>query len=57
MAAIVDKEKCTGCEACIEICPVEAISVNNGKAEISDDCVECGSCVDECPNKAISVAT
>ena len=56
MAAVVDKEKCTGGEICIEICPVEAISVNNGKAEISDDCVECSSCVDECPNQAISVA-
>ena len=56
MAAVVDKEKCTGCEACIEICPVEAISVNNGKAKISDDCIDCGSCVDECPNQAISVA-
>ena len=56
MAVVIDKEKCTGCESCIEICPVEAISVNNGKAEISNECVECGSCVDECPNQAISVA-
>ena len=56
MAAVVDKEKCTGCETCIEICPVEAISVNNGKAEISNECVDCGSCVDECPNQAISIA-
>ncbi len=56
MAAVVDKAKCTGCKSCIDICPVEAIFINNEKAEISNDCVECGSCVDECPNQAISAA-
>ena len=27
MAAKVDEEKCTGCESCVEECPVEAISM------------------------------
>lgn len=55
MAAVVDKEKCSGCEACIDICPVEAISMKNGTAFISDDCTECEACVGECPSQAISV--
>jgi len=27
MTAKIDEEKCTGCESCIEECPVEAISM------------------------------
>lgn len=55
MAAKVDKEKCTGCGICIDVCPVEAITIENGKAVISDDCSECGICENECPNDAIKV--
>lgn len=56
MAAEVDAGKCTGCGVCLDICPVEAISLNDDKAVIDEDtCTECGLCVDECPNDAISV--
>ena len=55
MPAVVDREKCTGCESCVEICPVEAIKVDEGKAKVGDECVDCGQCVDECPSKAIEV--
>ena len=56
MAAIVDKEKCTGCGNCAEICPVEAITLENDKAKIDGEaCVDCGTCVDECPVEAITL--
>lgn len=55
MAAVVDKDTCTGCESCVDVCPVEAISMEDGKAVISDACVDCGQCVDECPVEAISM--
>ena len=56
MAAKVDKEKCTGCEACVEECPSEAISMVGEKAVIDvDACVDCGACVDVCPAEAISM--
>jgi Pyruvate/2-oxoacid:ferredoxin oxidoreductase delta subunit len=55
MAAKVDREKCTGCAVCVDVCPVEAIKIENDKAVISDDCSECGACTSECPNDAISV--
>lgn len=56
MAAKVNEELCTGCGACVEGCPVEAISLSNGKAQIDGDkCVDCGVCVGECPTDAISL--
>lgn len=56
MAAKIDAEKCTGCESCVGTCPVEAISMVNGKAKIDEDeCIDCGACVDECPVEAIEL--
>ncbi len=54
MTAIVDKEKCTGCETCVDECPAVAISMNDDKAKVDAElCVDCGSCVDVCPSEAI----
>jgi len=56
MPANVDKEKCTGCENCIEECPSEAISMSDGKAQINpESCIDCGVCIDACPEQAISL--
>lgn len=56
MAAEVDKEKCNGCESCVEECPSEAIKMVNDKAVIDGDlCVDCGVCVDTCPAEAITM--
>ncbi len=55
MAVKVDLEKCDGCGTCVDICPVEAIKVND-KAKIDEDeCVGCGACVDECPQEALKL--
>ena len=52
----VDRDECTGCETCIEVCPVEAISIVGDKAQIDQDtCTECETCVPECPVEAIKV--
>jgi heterodisulfide reductase subunit A-like polyferredoxin len=56
MPAKVDKQKCTGCESCLEDCPSEAISMVDEKAGVAADaCVDCGVCVDTCPAEAISM--
>lgn len=55
MAITVDRDKCIGCEACVAVCPVGAIAMVDGKAEINQDtCISCGACVSECPVEAIS---
>ena len=55
MAAKVNSDQCTGCGICVDVCPVDAISMNE-KAKIdADTCTECGACVDECPVEAISL--
>jgi len=55
MAAKVDKKKCTGCGRCVNICAVQAIKIEKGKATINKDCIGCGACVNECPQGAISL--
>ena len=56
MAAVVNKDTCTGCESCVDSCPVEAISMEGELAVINaDDCIDCGACVGECPVEAISM--
>ena len=56
VVAKVEAEKCTGCGICVDICSVEAISLENGVAIIDErTCTACGLCVNECPNEAISM--
>lgn len=51
----VDKNKCLGCGACASMCPVGAITMKGGKAEINKKkCIKCGTCKDICPVGAIT---
>jgi ferredoxin len=57
VAAKVDDQKCTGCGACVDVCPVDAITLSHDKAVIDRSvCTACGQCVEECPNEAISIS-
>ncbi|MBN1396181.1 MAG: 4Fe-4S binding protein [Pirellulales bacterium] len=56
MPAVVDSNKCTGCESCIDACPVEAIEMKDDVAFVdADTCSDCGACVEACPVEAISM--
>ena len=51
-----DKEKCTGCYACIRGCPCKAIKVEKGLAEVMKQrCIVCGACLQVCAPKAKQV--
>ena len=56
MMEICDLQKCTGCEACVSVCPVKCISmVQNNEGFLypkidSAVCLKCRKCVKTCPN-------
>lgn len=50
----IDERLCTGCGICLDTCPREAISLQNGVATLTiERCNDCGNCVDVCPRGAI----
>jgi len=54
---VLDREKCTACGKCIEVCPHGVFVVEGRKAMIvdRDACMECGACEINCPVQALSV--
>ena len=49
----IDIQRCTGCGTCVEVCPVEAITLANGRAHINHEtCTGCKACVNACPEGA-----
>jgi NAD-dependent dihydropyrimidine dehydrogenase PreA subunit/predicted transcriptional regulator len=56
-AAKVDSELCSGCETCIDRCYFEAVTMEEGIAQIHEEnCMGCGLCVVTCPEEAISLS-
>ncbi len=50
----VDSDRCTGCGACVDVCPSGAITLVEGKAHIDEAiCTGCAACVNVCPESAI----
>lgn len=57
---LIEEEKCNGCGKCVEVCPVEAMSLISAndpkkkklkKAKLNEDiCLGCGLCVRACNN-------
>jgi Pyruvate/2-oxoacid:ferredoxin oxidoreductase delta subunit len=55
--SVIDQDICSGCETCVDRCPMEAIAINDGgKAERDEaSCFGCGICARFCPEGAISL--
>lgn len=53
-AIFINASNCVGCNACVEVCPVQALTLENGKAIIDyEKCIKCYQCVPVCNYDAI----
>lgn len=56
VVAFVHEDACDGCGLCVESCPVGALSMSGGKAEVSESaCTGCGVCLSACPTQALDL--
>ncbi|MBF0475705.1 MAG: 4Fe-4S binding protein [Deltaproteobacteria bacterium] len=52
--AVIDRDKCLGCETCLDRCQMEAVRIEDDTAMVLlDRCIGCGLCVPTCPEEAI----
>jgi len=51
----INKEECTGCGACVDVCPFGALSLADDVLEVDEQCNACGACLDVCPVDALSL--
>jgi len=53
---LVKPATCTRCGTCVDHCPAEAISMDEGPARIiAERCVGCGECIQRCPSGAVTI--
>jgi NADH:ubiquinone oxidoreductase subunit F (NADH-binding)/(2Fe-2S) ferredoxin len=53
----IDSEKCTGCGACVRVCPVDAIAGEKKKPHQLDQnkCIKCRGCYEACKFDAVVI--
>ena len=55
ISAIQVSEACTGCETCMDVCPVDGVDPDTF-ASVANVCIMCCACVRACPENARSIA-
>jgi ferredoxin len=51
----INEEQCSACEACLDRCPVGAITVEDTAIVDRNKCLGCGLCASGCPSEAITM--
>jgi len=51
--AAVDAERCNACGVCEDVCPFDAVTVDDVAQVNRQRCTGCGRCVSECPQDAL----
>ena len=52
-----DRERCTGCQSCVNVCPQHAIHADGDRVVTDTDvCDRCGTCLDYCVNNLRELA-
>jgi ferredoxin len=53
---LIDLQRCTGCGLCVQLCPTNAVEIQNGHAVIThpEACSFCEVCETYCPPGAIN---
>ena len=56
VTTIIDQDLCTGCGICVDVCPLDTISLQGDKAVVTGNTsLNCGHCMAACPEEAITV--
>ena len=54
--ATINKSLCTGCGMCVDVCPYDALSLEDFKAQVNEVlCEGCGTCVATCLRAAVEI--
>ncbi len=55
--SVMDPDLCTGCGTCVDLCPMDAIEINDEGVAQRDEaaCFGCGICARFCPEEAVSL--
>ncbi len=52
----IDEDRCVGCGLCVTVCPLQTISMQDGKAVVTgENSLNCGHCMAVCPEEAVKV--
>lgn len=57
MPPVIDRERCTGCGTCVDLCQMDVFFGSPRKnvpvAAYPEECWHCNTCVENCPAEAV----